>query len=51
MSCPICGPSESAAIDAGVKAGVGTLILVAAVVIAGLARFAWRLWRLRNEAA
>ena len=50
MSCPICGPSESAAIAAGMRAGVGTLIFVSAVVIAGIARFAWRLWRLRNEA-
>jgi len=51
MSCPLCGPSESAAIAAGVRAGVGTLIAVTAVVVLAIARFAWRLWRLRNEAA
>ena len=49
MSCPLCGPSESAAIAAGVRAGVGTLILVTAVVVFGLARFAWRLWVLRER--
>lgn len=50
MSCPICGPSESAAIAAGVRAGVGTLIVVAAVVVLGITRFAWRLWTLRDRA-
>ena len=49
MSCPLCGPSESAAIAAGVRAGVGTLILVTAVVVLGIARFAWRLWMLRER--
>ena len=51
MSCPICGPSESAAIAGGMRAGVGTLLIVSIVVIGSIARFAWRLWRLRNEAA
>lgn len=49
MSCPLCGPSESAAIAAGMRAGVGTLILVTAVVVLALARFAWRLWALRER--
>jgi len=49
MSCPLCGPSESAAIAAGVRAGVGTLVLVTAVVVLTLARFAWRLWVLRER--
>jgi len=44
MSCPICGPSESAAIAAGIRAGVGTLIVVTAIVVLAMARFAWRLW-------
>ncbi len=48
MSCPICGPSESAALAAGVRAGVGMLILVTAVVGLGIARLAWRLWTLRS---
>jgi len=49
MSCPLCGPSESAAIAAGVRAGVGTLIFVTAVVVLALGRFAWRLWTLRER--
>lgn len=49
MSCPLCGPSESAAIAAGVRAGVGTLILVTVIVVAALGRFAWRLWTLRER--
>lgn len=49
MSCPQCGPSESAAIAAGIRAGVGTLVLVTAVVVLALARFAWRLWVLRER--
>ena len=44
MSCPICGPSESAAIAAGVRAGVGTLIVVTAIVVLAMVWFAWRLW-------
>jgi len=51
MSCPLCGPSESAAIAAGVRAGVGTLILVTAFVVVALARFAWRLWILKDRNA
>ena len=46
MSCPLCGPSESAAIAAGIRAGVGTLIVVTAIVVLAMARFAWRLWSL-----
>ena len=44
MSCPICGPSESAAIAAGIRAGVGTLIVVTAIVVLAMVWFAWRLW-------
>lgn len=47
MSCPLCGPSESAAVAAGMRAGVGTLIIVTAIVVVAVARFAWRLWTLR----
>jgi hypothetical protein len=50
MSCPICGPSENAAIAAGVRAGVSTLVVITAVVVAGVAFFAWRLWTLRDKA-
>lgn len=51
MSCSICGPSESAAIAAGVRAGVATLVVVTAIVVLGMARFAWRLWMLRDRDA
>lgn len=51
MSCAICGPSESAAIAAGIRAGVSTLVIVTAIVVLGIARFAWRLWMLRNRNA
>lgn len=51
MSCPICGPSESAALAAGMRAGVGTLVIVTAVVVFAIARFAWRLWVLREKNA
>ena len=46
MACPICVSPEGAAITAGMRAGAGVLILVSGVVIALIARFAWRLWRL-----
>lgn len=49
MSCPLCGPSDSAAIATGVRAGVGTLIFVTAIVGLALARFAWRLWSLDSH--
>lgn len=51
MSCPICGPSESAALAAGMRAGVGTLVIVTAAVVFAIARFAWRLWLLREKNA
>lgn len=49
MSCPLCGPSDSAAIAAGVRAGVATLIAVTAIVVFLLAKFAWRLWVLEDR--
>lgn len=48
MNCPLCGASESAAVAAGMRAGVGTLIIVTAIVVVAVARFAWRLWTLRS---
>lgn len=47
MACPICISPEGSAIAAGVRAGAGVLILVTAVVVSLIARFAWRLWTLR----
>ena len=49
MSCPICGPTDSATIAAGIRAGVGTLIFVTAMVGLAMVRFAWRLWALRER--
>jgi len=51
MSCPICSAPEGTAIAAGVRAGAGVLILVAAVVFTALARFGWRLWTLQERGA
>ncbi len=47
----MCGPSESAEIAAGVRAGVGTLVFVATIVVLALVRFAWRLWLLKDRNA
>ena len=48
MACPICVSPEGTAITAGMRAGAGVLMLAALVVIAMIARFALRLWRLRQ---
>jgi hypothetical protein len=50
MACPICVSPEGTAITAGIRAGAGVLILVTAIVIGGIARFAYRLWALEREA-
>ena len=31
---------------AGIRAGVGTLLVVTTIVVLAMARFAWRLWSL-----
>ena len=48
MACPICVSPEGTALTAGMRAGAGLLALAAVVVIAMIARFAFRLWRLRQ---
>ncbi len=50
MACPICITSEGTAIAAGVRAGAGVLILVTAIVIVFIGRFAFRLWTLQRDA-
>lgn len=35
---------------AGMRAGVGTLIIITTIVVLAMARFAWRLWTLRERA-
>jgi len=42
--CPICFDAAGALAD-GARAGAATLAIVAAVVIAGFVRFAWRIGR------
>ena len=44
MACPICASPEGAALNAGIRAGAAVLITAAAIVIAALARFGYRLW-------
>jgi hypothetical protein len=51
MACPICVSPEGTAITAGIRAGAGVLILVTAVVIGSIARFAYRLWAMERSAA
>jgi hypothetical protein len=48
MACPICVSPEGAAMTAGMRAGAIVLIAAAAIVVSVIARFAFRLWRLRN---
>jgi len=48
VACPICGTTESAAAAAGIRAGALVLVLVATLVSAAIARFAWRLWKLNG---
>jgi hypothetical protein len=44
MACPICVSPEGTAITAGIRAGAGVLILVTAIVMGSIGRFAYRLW-------
>jgi len=44
MACPICVSPEGTAITAGIRAGAGVLILVTAIVMGAIGRFAYRLW-------
>ena len=46
MACPICNSPEGTAISEGMRAGAAVLIVAAAAVVGGIARFAFRLWRL-----
>jgi len=50
MACPICTTPESVTIAAGIRAGALVLILVSAALITMFARFALRLWTLREKA-
>lgn len=48
MACPICTSPDGAQLNEGMRAGAGVLILAAVVIIGALARFAARLWKLRD---
>jgi hypothetical protein len=48
MACPICVSPEGAAITAGMRAGAIVLIAAAAIILALIARFAFRLYKLRQ---
>ena len=50
MACPICISPEGTAITDGIRAGAGVLILVTAMVIGLIGRFAYRLWALERDA-
>lgn len=50
MACPICVSPEGTAISDGMRAGAGVLILVSAIVIGAIVRFAIRLWREEQRA-
>lgn len=44
MACPICVTPEGTAITAGMRAGAIVLLGVAVIVIALIARFAYRIY-------
>jgi hypothetical protein len=48
MACPICAAPDGATINAGLRAGALVLVVVAGAVVGAIARFAFRLWRLRH---
>ena len=45
MACPICNSPEGAAINDGIRAGAGVLILVSTIVIGAIVRHGLKLWR------
>ena len=49
MACPICVSPEGVALTTGMRAGAIVLIAAAAIVVALIARFAFRLWTLAAE--
>ena len=50
MSCPICASPEGSAINEGIRAGAGVMIVVACIVIGAIVRFGMRLWREEQRA-
>ena len=49
MACPICVSPEGTAINDGIRAGAGVLIVVTMVVVGAIVRFAIRLWSLERR--
>jgi hypothetical protein len=50
MACPICNSPEGSLINDGMRAGAGVLIIVTAIVIGAIVRYAIRLWREEQRA-
>jgi hypothetical protein len=50
MACPICTSPEGTAINDGIRAGAGVLILVSCLVIGSIVRFGFRLWAAERRA-
>ena len=48
MACPICGSPDGIGLTAGMRAGAAVLIIAATIIVVLIARFAVRLWKLRN---
>lgn len=48
MACPICVSPEGTAITLGIRSGAIVLIAATGIVLLLIARFALRLWRLRD---
>ena len=48
MACPICVSPEGTAMTFGMRAGAIVMIAAAAIVVSLIARFAFRLWKLRQ---
>ena len=50
MACPICSSPEGIAINDGIRAGAGVLILVSTIVIGAIVRYGLKLWREERRA-
>ena len=50
MACPICVSPEGTAINDGIRAGAGALILVSSIAIGMIVRFGFRLWMAERRA-
>ena len=51
MACPICNSPEGTAINDGIRAGAGVLILASTIVIGAIVRYGLKLWREERRAS